>query len=83
MKNKLSAEIGDYFDRYTGSELRYQLDEEELSYILKTKGFCSDKYASFEEALRCQINKRREKQCYNVHCESFGFCCAMRKEGYV
>ena len=79
----LAEEIGNYLDLYVDSDIRYKIDEEELAYRLKSRGFCSDHCVEYEKALCCQINKRRERQCYDVHCENYEFCNLMRKEGYV
>lgn len=75
------------------SELSWELDDpsdinvrgiaEDLADSLKNSGYCSDPYLAYEKALICPINKRREKQCNCVICESHHFCELLRKEGYV
>ena len=56
---------------------------EDLADTLKRKGYCEDKYATFEQALLCPINKKRENDCRVVHCPNHMFCMLLRKEGYV
>lgn len=55
----------------------------DLADTLKRKGYCDNKYATFEQALMCLINKRRESDCRVVHCPNHAFCMLMRKEGYI
>lgn len=50
---------------------------------LKSNGYCSNPYFEYEKALICPINKRREKYCNCIICESHTFCELLRKEGYV
>lgn len=56
---------------------------EDLADSLKLNGYCADPYFEYEKALICPINKRREKYCGCVTCESHEFCMMLRKEGYV
>ena len=83
--SSLTEVIRDYFDCALAeySEAREALDADELASDLKRKGCCTNPYFAYEKALICPINKRREAQCACVHCESYGFCEVLRKEGYI
>lgn len=56
---------------------------EELAISLENNGYCSEPYFEYEKALMCPINKRREKYCNCVQCESHAFCTILRKENYI
>lgn len=56
---------------------------EDLADTLISNGYCSDPYSSYDKALTCPINKRREKYCSCTQCESYEFCELLRKEGYI
>ena len=50
---------------------------------MKNGGYCTDLYLSYEQALCCPVNKRREKACLMTSCKNNDFCCLLRKEGYI
>ena len=50
---------------------------------LKNGGYCADPYLSYEQALCCPVNKRREKACLMTSCKNNDFCRLLRKEGYI
>ena len=56
---------------------------EDLTDMLISNGYCSNPYSSYDKALTCPINKRREKYCGCTQCENHEFCIMLRKEGYV
>jgi DNA-directed RNA polymerase specialized sigma54-like protein len=68
---------------YYSYELNSDALADDLAYALETRGYCSSPYFEHDKALMCQINKRHEPDCRNVHCASYNFCMMMRKEGYV
>ncbi len=78
---------------YIETELAWQLDDssdvnvrgiaEDIADGLKTRGYCSDPYFEYEKALICPINKRHDKCCPCIQCESYKFCELLRKEGYI
>lgn len=70
-------------DRSDINDINIRSVAEDLADSLKSKGYCSDPYFEYEKALICPINKRREKYCGCVTCESHEFCTMLRKEGYV
>jgi hypothetical protein len=55
----------------------------DLAYGLENNGYCSDPYTTYEHALCCPINKRREKDCLMASCPNNEFCRMLRKEGYI
>jgi hypothetical protein len=77
IEDRLSWELAPYEDVNVGGIA------EDIAYDLKSHGYCSEPYFSYEKALICPINKRREKQCNCTTCESYQFCAMLRKEGYV
>lgn len=64
-------------------EINFYALSDDLAYALENRGYCSSPYFEHDKALMCQINKRHEPDCRNVHCTSYDFCMMMRKEGYV
>ena len=55
----------------------------DLARALKNGEYCTDPYLSYEQALCCQVNKRREKACLMTSCKNNDFCRLLRKEGYI
>jgi hypothetical protein len=55
----------------------------DLAYGLKNNGYCSEPYSTYENALYCPINKRREKECLMASCPNNEFCRLLRREGYI
>jgi hypothetical protein len=56
---------------------------DDIAYDLKSHGYCAEPYFSYEKALMCPINKRKEADCGCTQCESHDFCMLLRKERYV
>ena len=86
--NKNNTNLVDFID----DELFFELSPwdintrsvaEDLADTLTSNRYCSDPYSSYDKALTCPINKRREKYCGCTTCESHEFCMMLRKEGYV
>lgn len=87
MKNKDSLSV------FIEDRLSWELSElddvnvggiaSDLAYGLKNNGYCSDPYTTYEQALCCPINKRREKDCLMTSCINNEFCRMLRKEGYI
>lgn len=83
--SKLEDYLRDYLDDALAgmSEARDYVDESDLAYKLKNNGYCDDPYWEYEKALMCPINKRKQKSCGCVQCESFDFCRLLRREDYL
>lgn len=54
-----------------------------LADSLEANGYCSEPYSTYEKALCCPINKRREKECLMTSCPNNTFCRLLRREGYI
>jgi hypothetical protein len=83
--SNLRKEIGEYFDWQLCpySEARQQVDEYTLAERLKSRGYCTEPYREYEQALTCPVNKRGEKNCLMSSCPSNTFCRLLRREGYI
>lgn len=55
----------------------------DIAYDLKSHGYCADPYTTYERALCCSVNRRREKDCLMTSCPNNKFCRMLRKEGYI
>jgi len=87
MANTLAKEIGEFLDNSIGCgyycKERRKIDEWTLAERLESKGYCTEPYFKYEQALCCPINKRREADCRMTLCESYKFCMLLRREGYI
>jgi hypothetical protein len=77
IEDRLSWELSEFDDVNVGGIAA------DLAYGLKNNGYCSDPYTTYEQALCCPINKRREKDCLMASCPNNEFCRMLRKEGYI
>lgn len=85
MANTLRKEIADFLNSRLGeySETRRHIDEYDLAERLESRGYCTEPYRDYEQALSCPINKRKEHDCRAVSCPHHRFCSVLRKEGYI
>lgn len=87
MANTLAKEIGEFLDNSIGCnyycEERSKIYEHALAARLENRGYCSDPYIDYENALTCPVNLRRELECNMVSCKHNNFCKILRREGYI